>query len=58
MREKENSESVLKQFKPYIDSAHKMETASEADIVGSEVSLSVHTEIYMIDGKMVEIILP
>ena len=26
MREKENRESVLKHFKPYIDSAHEMET--------------------------------
>ena len=55
-REKENRESVLKHFKPYIYSAHEMETASEADNGGSKFFLSVHTELSMIDGTMVNLI--
>ena len=56
IREKENRASVLEHFKPYIDSAHTMEARGEAFIGTTPIDLSVHTELSMIDGKMVDII--
>ena len=57
MREKENRESVQEHFKPYIDEMHAMETEeSYINIGGKSQLLSVHTELSMVDGKMVDLI--
>ena len=58
LREKENRESVTEHFTPYIDAAHSMETAREVTAIDSNHSpmLSVHTELSMVDGKMVDLI--
>ena len=56
IREKETRASVLEHFKPYIDSAHLFEEQNKVLINDTEVNLSVHTELSMIDGKMVDII--
>ena len=56
MREKENRESVHEHFKPYIDAAHNMETASNVILNDHPQLLSVKTELSMVDGKMVDLI--
>ena len=43
---KENRESVLEHFKPYIDAAHKMKTLSKFNIRDIEIDLSVETTLY------------
>ena len=56
MREKENRESVLKHFQPYIYAVENMETPVDSNFDDHLIKLSAHTEISMVDGKMVDII--
>ena len=56
LREKENRESVLEHFKPYIDAAHDMETPSKFNISDIEIDLPVDSGLSVIDGKIVKII--
>lgn len=56
LRKEENRESVKENFTPYLEAAHAMETAAERNINGVKFNLSVHTEVSMIDGKMVDLI--
>ena len=57
MREKENRESVLTNFQPYIQEVERYETSvNDQNFDGHSVKLSSHTEISMVDGKMVDLI--
>ena len=57
LRAKENRESVTEHFTPYLDAAHNMEQLSAVTIIpDTSSSLSVHTELSMVDGKMVDLI--
>lgn len=57
LREKENRESVAEHFTPYINAAHQMEEVSNIRTsFCSFEKVSVHTELSMVDGKMVDLI--
>lgn len=56
VREKESRESVQEHFKPYIESAHSLETTTAIEIGNCKVFLSANTQISMIDGKMADLI--
>ena len=57
LREKESRESVLEHFQPYINQIHEIESTESVITLNTETyALSAHTEISMIDGKMVDLI--
>ena len=56
MREKENRESVLSHFQPYIDAVENMVAPVNHNFDGHVIKISAHTEISMVDGKMVDLI--
>ena len=57
VREKENRESVLANFQPYIDEAERLETpVQDQNFNGHCVDICFNTELSMVDGKMVDLI--
>ena len=56
MREKENRESVLTHFEPYIEEIHHLEAGLPITVNGTHQIATIHTEMSMIDGKMVDLI--
>ena len=57
MPEKENCESILSTFKPFMDSAHEMQNNHSELVIGdSTVNIKVNTELSMIGGTRVDFI--